>query len=88
MYWSDAYDTNEQEADSFASKTIIPSHTASEFNSLKYRRDEVVRFAVSIGVAPGLVVGQMQHRDKEFRKLNSLKRRWKWSEIEYCKISE
>jgi hypothetical protein len=42
-----------------------------------WRGDEtsVQRFAGELGIAPGIVVGQLQHRKVlEFHKLNSLKR--------------
>ena len=42
-----------------------------------WRGDEssVQRFADELGIAPGIVVGQLQHRKiAEFQRLNSLKR--------------
>ncbi|MEH3092645.1 MAG: ImmA/IrrE family metallo-endopeptidase [Agrobacterium cavarae] len=72
----------ELEANGFAESCIIPSNRSSEFERLRPNKDDVLRFSVSIGVAPGLTVGQMQHREMIGRdKLNYLKRRWNWDDI-------
>lgn len=77
------FDDKEQEANDFAESCIIPVLRTSEFERLGPDRDSILRFSVSIGVAPGLTVGQMQHREMIPReKLNYLKRRWSWSEID------
>ena len=76
-------DESEQEANNFASSLIIPEARREEFHRLSGDRDAVMRFSVSIGVAPGLIVGQMQHQNMIGRNiLNSLKRFWTWDEIE------
>jgi HTH-type transcriptional regulator/antitoxin HigA len=75
-------DESEREANYFASACIIPEDKRAEFECLRADRDAILRFSVSIGVAPGLIVGQMQHRDMLGRNiLNSLKRHWTWEEI-------
>lgn len=72
----------ENEANEFAAECVIPPLRESEFERLRPNRDDIVRFSVSIGVAPGLTVGQMQHRGMlEPEKLNYLKRTWNWSQI-------
>lgn len=72
----------ENEANDFAAECVIPRLRESEFERIVPIRDEIVRFSVSIGVAPGLTVGQMQHRGMlEPDKLNYLKRTWNWSQI-------
>jgi HTH-type transcriptional regulator/antitoxin HigA len=49
---------------------------------LEAKRDAVVRFSVSVGVSPGLTVGQMQHRHMIQRnEMNYLKRHWKWDDL-------
>jgi hypothetical protein len=49
---------------------------------LRLRPREVIRFAVLVGVSPGIVVGQMQHRRIIGpHQLNYLKRRYGWDEI-------
>ena len=50
----------EAEADSFSRDTLIPRADAKELPSLK-TLDDVQRFADRIGVAPGIVVGRLQH---------------------------
>lgn len=72
----------ENEANAFAAECIIPPLRESEFERLGPIRDDIVRFSVSISVAPGLTVGQMQHRGMlGLDKLNYLKRTWHWSQI-------
>jgi hypothetical protein len=76
-------DECELEANEFASSCIIPPPRWEEFANLHYDRDSVLRFGVSLGIAPGLIVGQLQHRGAIPReRLNFLKRRWTWGEIE------
>jgi HTH-type transcriptional regulator / antitoxin HigA len=82
---SDMEDLNEteREANDFASRVIVPEARQSDFERLGPDREEVLRFSVSTDVAPGLVVGQMQHRGMiDHRALYKLKRFWKWHEIE------
>ena len=50
----------ESEADSFASRVLIPPRFASRLSELATAAD-VEAFADAIGVAPGIVVGRMQH---------------------------
>lgn len=50
----------EDEADAFASRVLIPSSLSGELRKLATAAD-VVAFADAIGVAPGIVVGRMQH---------------------------
>lgn len=75
-------DQLEQQADNFAAEQIIPLSKQAEFSKLRSSMDAIVRFSVSIRVAPGLVVGQMQHRQMIGREsMNFLKRRWTNEEI-------
>lgn len=75
-------DQCEREANDFASRCIVPDNRLEEFKSLRPDRDAVLRYSVSVGVAPGLTVGQMQHRRMiEHHRLNMLKRRWTWKDI-------
>ena len=50
----------EDEADAFASKTLIPPQDAALLSGLTTPTD-VESFASRLGVAPGIVVGRMQH---------------------------
>ncbi len=76
-------DNLEREANHFASSCILPEARLAEFDRLPAERNAIIRFSVSIGASPGLIVGQMQHRNKiGHHNLNYLKRRWTWPEIE------
>jgi len=72
----------EEEANAFAADCIVPPLRKSEFQRIPPKKDDIVRFSVSVGIAPGLTVGQMQHRGMlEFDKMNYLKRTWNWAQI-------
>jgi len=76
-------DDREREANDFAASCIIPPARWEEFANLRYDKESVMRFSVGLGVSPGLVVGQLQHQNAIPRdRLNFLKRRWTWAEIE------
>lgn len=79
----DDADESEREANEFASRLIVPEDRNEEFCRLVVSREAIIRFSVAVGVAPGLVVGQMQHR-KMIRQdqMNDLKRRWKWEGLD------
>jgi Zn-dependent peptidase ImmA (M78 family) len=75
-------DDSEREANHFASRCIIPDNRASEFFQLDADRETVIRFSVSVGVSPGVTVGQMQHlRMIRQNQMNYLKRRWRWDDL-------
>jgi HTH-type transcriptional regulator/antitoxin HigA len=72
----------EKEANTFAQNILIPLDRHDELHFLGPQAQGVIRFAVSVGIASGVVVGQLQHlgiigRDK----LNFLKRRYDWEEL-------
>ncbi len=78
----DDVDENEREANQFASRLIVPEKHVEEFEHLPADKYEVIRFSVSVGVAAGLTVGQMQNRRMIGREqLNYLKRRWQWEDL-------
>ena len=69
----------EQEADTFASDFLIPR---TAFNELRQQRcfttQVVQRFAGKLGIAPGIVVGRLQHEKLvPFTHLNALKRHFR-----------
>lgn len=73
----------EQEANAFAAGMLIPLHQYDQLLVLRANVNQVVRFAVSIGISPGIVVGQMQHYGVLGpNQLNSLKRRYTWEEVQ------
>jgi Zn-dependent peptidase ImmA (M78 family) len=71
----------EDEANEFAANTLVPSEFQPTLLSLRADAHKVIRFAMKIGVSPGIIVGQLQHLGKiRQNQLNSLKRRFEWSE--------
>lgn len=71
----------EEEANTFAARVLIPQEFQAALMILRQEAREVIRFARRVGVAPGIVVGQLQHHGRLKRnQLNSLKRRFRWSE--------
>lgn len=73
----------EAEANLFAENVLIPEERKAEMGKLNPREwKKIVRFAKSIGISPGLIVGQLQHRGiLRHDQFNKLKTRYKWSEI-------
>lgn len=70
----------EQEANDFAAQCIVPISHREEFLSLGCSRFPIIEFAKNIGVAPGLIVGQLQHeRIIGFNQMQHLKRRYRWT---------
>ena len=73
----------EQEANDFAAKVLVPPEDAQTLRVLKVSQRDIVRFATRIGVSPGIVVGQLQHLDRiGHHQMNRLKRHYRWEEIE------
>ncbi|MCH7749100.1 MAG: ImmA/IrrE family metallo-endopeptidase [Acidobacteria bacterium] len=69
----------EQEANEFAARTLVPSEFLPSLLALDANAREVIRLAVRLGVSPGVVVGQLQHLGKiGHDQLNRLKRRYRW----------
>ena len=73
-------DEQENEANDFAAKVLIPpmyNETLKSFKAKDWR--SIVRFAKSIDVSAGIVVGQLQHRKIiHYGSLNKLKNRYSW----------
>lgn len=52
----------EEEADIFAQKNLIPMPKFEELTKMRFiSEDLIVSFAKSVGIAPGIVVGRLQH---------------------------
>lgn len=71
----------EEEANEFASTTLIPNIYHKEMSSF-YKKDwkKIVRFSKKVGVSKGIVLGQLQHmRNIDYAYLNKLKVRYKWA---------
>ena len=74
-------DEFETEANEFAAQNLIPEEYVSELNALRANHHNVMRFATKIGIAPGIVVGQLQHLGLiRYNQLNRLKRKFTWGE--------
>ena len=78
----------EREANKFANEVLIPKSRESEFNQLISAGKEihnarrVMKFAKSIGISPGIVVGQLQHQKIiTFKRLNRLKKKFSRHEL-------
>ena len=77
-------DKEEEEANTFAADLLIPPDEWKRFLALgqKGRSTAGIRqFALEIGIAPGIVVGRLQHRDKVLppNHCNDLKRKLEWA---------
>jgi Zn-dependent peptidase ImmA (M78 family) len=78
---SDVTETEEAEANEFAARVLVPKEYIVELASLRPNLKSIVAFARRLGVAPGIVVGQLQHIRRIRRdQLNSLKRRYAWDQ--------
>ncbi|MEQ8190034.1 MAG: helix-turn-helix domain-containing protein [Candidatus Eremiobacterota bacterium] len=73
----------EDEANSFASNFLIPSVMLESFmNTDKKGARDIEIFAEKVGIAPGIVVGQLQHKGYlQMNWCNNLKRHIDWDEI-------
>ena len=70
----------EEEANNFAMSLLIPIENQKELRSLSaYKWENIIRFAEKIGIAPGIIVGQLQKFGIiKYNQLNNLKRKYKW----------
>jgi plasmid maintenance system antidote protein VapI len=72
----------ESEANEFSASVLIPRERKDELLDVKPRTEHVIRLALSLGVSPGIVVGQLQHnRVIKPSQLNFLKRHFTWDQI-------
>ena len=71
----------EQEADTFASDFLIPKKALNEFRHQgKFTTQTIQRFAAQLSIAPGIIVGRLQHEKLlPFTHLNALKRRFRFN---------
>ena len=72
----------EREADTFASRLLIPPEEYAELLALRpLTASKIISFARKLGIAPGIVVGRLQHeRIATFKQFNGLKRKVQFSE--------
>jgi HTH-type transcriptional regulator / antitoxin HigA len=72
----------ELEANDFAVNALIPRERREELFSLRPRTKDIIRFAISIGISPGIIVGQLQYAKLIGRnQFNFLKRRYQWEDV-------
>lgn len=72
--------SQEKEASAFAERVLVPPEWRDNMMALGTNSREVMRFARKLGIAPGIVVGQLQHYGRVTRShLNGLKRRFTWA---------
>ncbi|MGK0440629.1 MAG: addiction module HigA family antidote [Pseudohongiellaceae bacterium] len=71
----------EHEANAFAEHELIPTKAFTKFIADRdFKKTSISAFSKAIGIAPGIVVGQLQHKgllDVKF--CNDLKQRFKWA---------
>lgn len=73
-------DPREQRANQFAANFLIPPAKAGELADLR-TADDVESFARQLGIAPGIVVGRLQHDGTiPYSQWNGLKKKLKWSD--------
>lgn len=79
----------ECEADDFATNVLIPADLRRRLFAMRLNHKSIIRFAVEAGIAPGIVVGQLQHaarvRQDHF---NGLKRYFAAEQLESLLIPE
>lgn len=71
----------EHEANVFSENELIPQKAFSLFIADRnFSKTSISSFAKTVGIAPGIVVGQLQHRNLlDVRFCNDLKQRFKWA---------
>ncbi|MCX7144318.1 MAG: ImmA/IrrE family metallo-endopeptidase, partial [Proteobacteria bacterium] len=76
-------ESKESEANEFAQFELIPRKAFSGFLERKaYSKSAIVKFSQELGIAPGIVVGQLQHRGLLARSLcNDLKQTFRWAAL-------
>lgn len=76
--------TKEQEANEFARDSLIPAAKLNQFlkqsKPSPRSKEGIQAFAAEIGIAPGIVVGRLQHDGHlPYKNCNGLKRTFKWA---------
>ena len=78
-----ADDKHEKEANRFASNFLVQDRDFESFiKEGVFTRNKVKSFAADLGIAPGIIVGMLQHRGAIpwGSQLNDLKQRFKWAD--------
>lgn len=74
-------DEKEQEANHFAQNELIPEKAMNRFIAQgRFTKSGIISFAQEVGIAPGIVVGQLQHRGLlKYATHSDLKQSYKWT---------
>ncbi len=78
---SPAVTDDERAADAFAARQMVSEDGLRDIDRVRPRMRDIVKLAHKLGVAPGIIVGQLQFRGRlGFGSgMNSLKRRYRWN---------
>ncbi len=81
---TDSGDALEAEANTFACDTLIPQEMYEKFETNGiFTEEEVLLLAQKAGIAPGIIVGRLQHEGKiNWNHLNHLKTKCDWKAFE------
>lgn len=75
-------DEKEREADTFALNFLVPAEARKQFiKGGDFTESAIRRFAAELGIAPGIIVGQLQHDEHLlYNRLNHLKVKLRWAD--------
>lgn len=76
------HDEKEEQANQFGAEFLIPAAEYQRFTSRTghYSKAEIVEFAARLGIAPGIVVGRLQHDGRlPVQNCNDLKQHLEWA---------
>jgi len=77
-----AYNEEEEKINRFAQEALVPERALKRFlNTWNKSKKGIEAFAEHLGIAPGIVVGRLQHEGiVPHRYYNGLRRRFQWAE--------
>jgi HTH-type transcriptional regulator/antitoxin HigA len=78
--YSSASSQEEDEANNWSANFLVPQGDLQDFiNNFQGSQSEILSFSAAQGIAPGIVVGQLQKRGVlRFNQMNHLKVRFQW----------
>jgi Zn-dependent peptidase ImmA (M78 family) len=78
--WGRSSGELEEEANKFATNFLIPSESYYRLTRKRtLSKEAILRFADEAGIAPGIVVGRLQHDGRlPYSHCNDLKRKFEW----------
>lgn len=80
--FGNASEEEEAQANAWATEILVPEQAMAAFIAAgSFQDDDVIEFAQRLGIHPGIVIGQLQHRRLiGFNHLNHHKDRFEWSD--------